>query len=151
MVPSDPRNASILKMLNLIGIGERAGSGVPDIFATWEQQGWKEPEVEEQYGPDRTILTLSFIKKVVEKSNNENENMVSDHDSDHVHSYEDQKQRLQEFCAVPRTRQEMQDFLGIASRGYFSRRFIVPMVNEGKLKLTIPDKPKSRNQKYIKA
>ncbi|MCD8023163.1 MAG: putative DNA binding domain-containing protein [Lachnospiraceae bacterium] len=152
---SDPRNASILKMLNLIGIGERAGSGVPDIFATWEQQGWKEPGVEEQYGPDRTILTLSFIKKVVAKSNNENENMVSDHDSDHVsdhvHSYEDQKQRLQDFCAVPRTRQEMQDFLGIASRGYFSRRFIVPMVNEGKLKLTIPDKPKSRNQKYIKA
>lgn len=81
--------------------------------------------------------------------------MVSDHDSDHVSdhddSYEDKKQRLQEFCAVPRTRQEMQDFLGIASRGYFSRRFIVPMVNEGKLKLTIPDKPKSRNQKYIKA
>lgn len=65
---SDPRNASILKMLNLIGIGDRAGSGVPDIFATWEQQGWMEPEVEEQYGSDRTILTLSFLKKVAIES-----------------------------------------------------------------------------------
>ncbi|MCD8370088.1 MAG: hypothetical protein LUC94_07205 [Clostridiales bacterium] len=57
---SDPRNKALMKMLNLIGIGERAGSGVPDIYSVWEQQGWKEPEVEEQYAPDRTILKLSF-------------------------------------------------------------------------------------------
>ena len=61
---SDPRNKALMKMFNLIGIGERAGSGVPDIFAVWEQEGWKEPEVEEQYEPDRTILTLSLQKKV---------------------------------------------------------------------------------------
>lgn len=60
---SDPRNKALMKMFNMIGIGERAGSGVPDIFATWEAQGWEEPLVEEQYGPDRTILTLSFEKK----------------------------------------------------------------------------------------
>ena len=52
-----------MKMFNLIGIGERAGSGVPDIFSIWENERWKEPEIEEQYGPDRTILILSMIKK----------------------------------------------------------------------------------------
>ena len=61
---SDPRNKALMKMFNLIGIGERAGSGVPDIFAVWEQEGWKEPEIEEQYGPDRTILKLSLQNKV---------------------------------------------------------------------------------------
>ena len=61
---SDLRNKALMKMFNLIGIGERAGSGVPDIFVVWEQEGWKEPEVEEQYGPDRTILTLSLQKRV---------------------------------------------------------------------------------------
>lgn len=65
---SDPRNKALMKMLNLIGIGERAGSGVPDIYHVWEMQGWQEPEVEEQYGPDRTILKLSFLKKVAIKS-----------------------------------------------------------------------------------
>lgn len=55
-------------MLNLIGIGERAGSGVPDIYSVWEQQGWTEPEVEEQYAPDRTILKLSFLEKVAIKN-----------------------------------------------------------------------------------
>ncbi len=65
---SDPRNKALMKMLNLIGIGERAGSGVPDIYGVWEQQGWKEPEVLEQYGPDRTILKLSFVKRAATKS-----------------------------------------------------------------------------------
>ncbi len=65
---SDPRNKALMKMFNLIGIGERAGSGVPDIFTVWENEGWKEPIVEEQYDPDRTILRLSFIKKVAIKS-----------------------------------------------------------------------------------
>lgn len=60
---SDPRNKALMKMFNLIGIGERAGSGVPDIYSVWEEQGWVEPVVEEQYNPDRTILTLSFTEK----------------------------------------------------------------------------------------
>ncbi len=58
---SDPRNKSLMKMFNLIGIGERAGSGVPDIYSVWESQGWIAPQVIEEYAPDRTILKLAFI------------------------------------------------------------------------------------------
>ncbi|HJH49809.1 ATP-binding protein [Merdimonas faecis] len=65
---SDPRNKALMKMFNLIGIGERAGSGVPDIYSVWEQQEWKQPEVIEEYGPDRTILKLSFVKNMDEKA-----------------------------------------------------------------------------------
>ena len=65
---SDPRNKALMKMFNLIGIGERAGSGVPDIYSVWEQQGWKQPEVIEEYCPDRTILKLSFVKNMDEKA-----------------------------------------------------------------------------------
>ena len=39
---SDPRNKTLMKMFNLVNIGERSGSGVPNIFNTWEDQGWKE-------------------------------------------------------------------------------------------------------------
>ena len=59
---SDPRNKSLMKMFNLINIGERAGSGVPNIFNVWNEEGFVEPEIEERFDPDRTILTLSFIK-----------------------------------------------------------------------------------------
>ena len=59
----EPRNKAIMKMLNLISIGERAGSGVPDICSVWQSKGWPEPVIEERYGPDRTIVTLAFVKK----------------------------------------------------------------------------------------
>ena len=65
---SDPRNKTLMKMFNLINIGERAGSGVPNIFNVWEDEGWEKPEIEEKFEPDRTILTLSFVKKATEKS-----------------------------------------------------------------------------------
>ena len=65
---SDPRNKSLMKMFNLINIGERAGSGVPNIFNVWNNQGFVEPEIEERFDPDRTVLTLSFVKKAPEKS-----------------------------------------------------------------------------------
>ena len=65
---SDPRNKALMKMFNLIGIGERAGSGVPELFSVWEEEGWEEPLIEESFDPDRTILTLKFKKKVPKKS-----------------------------------------------------------------------------------
>jgi predicted HTH transcriptional regulator len=60
---SDPRNKTLMKMFNPVNIGERSGSGVPNIFNTWEDQGWKEPVIEERFDPDRTILTLEFVDK----------------------------------------------------------------------------------------
>ena len=60
---SDPRNKTLLKMFNLIGYGERAGSGVPDIYAVWEKERWEEPIVQEEYNPDRTIIKLCFRRK----------------------------------------------------------------------------------------
>ena len=62
---SEPRNRNLFKMFNLIGIGEHAGSGVPDIFDIWKNEGLKEPQVEEQFGadlPDRTTMILPLME-----------------------------------------------------------------------------------------
>lgn len=64
---SDPRNKTLMKMFNMIGIGERAGSGIPDIYQVWE----KMPVVEESYNPDRTRLSLEF-KKQANKTSEQN-------------------------------------------------------------------------------
>lgn len=37
-----------MRIFNLFGIGERAGSGVPELFNVWHNNGWKEPIIEEQ-------------------------------------------------------------------------------------------------------
>ena len=69
---SDPRNKNLMKMFNLLGIGERAGSGIPDIYQVWKDQGWKNPIVEETYNPDRTKLSLDFTAKQANKTSEQN-------------------------------------------------------------------------------
>ncbi len=60
---SDPRNRGLMKMFNLINIGERAGSGVPMIYEVWRKQGLRTPTIEEQFDPDRIILALPLDKR----------------------------------------------------------------------------------------
>ena len=55
-------------MFNLLGIGERAGSGIPDIYQVWTDQEWNSPVVEEFYNPDRTRLSLDFSPKATKKA-----------------------------------------------------------------------------------
>jgi predicted HTH transcriptional regulator len=59
---SDPRNGTMLKMLNMIDIGERAGSGIPNIYRVWHDQNWAEPTFIQSFEPDRTTLSLLFSK-----------------------------------------------------------------------------------------
>jgi ATP-dependent DNA helicase RecG len=54
---------------------------------------------------------------------------------------------LVNFCKTPRTRAEIAAFLGKTTY-YAMRSFVDPLLEGGKLKMTVPDKPKSRNQKY---
>jgi predicted HTH transcriptional regulator len=68
---SDPRNQTLVKMFTLLGLVERAGSGVPNIFSVWQNQGWNPPVLKEEFNPDRTTLSLAFFtsdKKVAIKS-----------------------------------------------------------------------------------
>lgn len=68
---SDPRNGLVMKMFSLIDVGERAGTGVPDVFATWANAGLPEPRIEENFGEaDRTILTL-MLEADAKPDNNE--------------------------------------------------------------------------------
>ena len=64
---SDPRNGAMLKMFNLIDIGERAGSGIPNIFRVWREQGWSAPVISESFDPDRIMLSLAFTKTIDKK------------------------------------------------------------------------------------
>lgn len=59
---SDPRNSALIKMFNLVNIGERAGSGIPNIFSVWKKQGWTMPEFIESFEPDRITLSLTIGK-----------------------------------------------------------------------------------------
>ena len=59
-------------------------------------------------------------------------------------------QDLIQFCSIPRSRKEMQEFMGLVGRRNFSEKYIKPLLIAGKIEMTVPDKPNSRNQKYQK-
>lgn len=56
---------------------------------------------------------------------------------------------LLEFCSIARTRDEMQEYFGVSSREYFRKNILKPLLEAKQLVMTIPDKPKSKYQKYI--
>ena len=58
---------------------------------------------------------------------------------------------LLEYCSIPRTRAELQLFCGIKTEKYFREKVLRPMITAGIIKRTIPDKPRSSKQKYIRA
>ncbi|MFQ9976084.1 MAG: Fic family protein [Butyricicoccus sp.] len=60
----------------------------------------------------------------------------------------DKTAALLQFCRTPRTRKEIADFLGIGTVYHANKRYIQPLVEQGRLKLSIPDKPSSRKQTY---
>ena len=53
----------MLHFFNQIGIGEKAGSGIPTIINAFLEEEYLEPILKEETNPDRTTLILSFDKK----------------------------------------------------------------------------------------
>ena len=59
------------------------------------------------------------------------------------------EERILQFCIVPRSKREITEYMGYKDAKSFGIRYIKPMVETGKLKMSIPEKPNSRNQKYV--
>lgn len=68
---SDCRNRILHQLFLLIGLGERAGSGIPKIYSGWKSLHWRPPALYEKVEPDQTLLELRMVdlvpKEVVAK------------------------------------------------------------------------------------
>jgi len=49
----------------------------------------------------------------------------------------------------PKSRDEMMMEINIKDRKHFLQTYLNPLIKTGKIKRTIPDKPSSKNQKYV--
>lgn len=148
-------------MFALAESGERAGSGMTKIFSGWAQAGYAEPGYETSFDPDRTVLRLPLHgaedsdvgadrRSTGQVAGQVTGQVAEDERSGNtLESADVRKANLAEFCLVPRSRQEMQEHIGIESRSHFNEAYLRPLLAEGRLIMTIPDKPNSRNQRYI--
>ncbi len=58
---SKPRNPHMQTMLRMVGFGDNAGSGFPTILATWEAEGWTQPELVENTSLNQVTLVLRMM------------------------------------------------------------------------------------------
>ena len=66
---TDPRNPNLQKMFQMLGLGEKAGSGFQKILRAWQEQQWLIPLVSEKLDLEITAVflpMLSFIPEDIE-------------------------------------------------------------------------------------
>ncbi|MDR2712608.1 MAG: putative DNA binding domain-containing protein [Clostridiales bacterium] len=147
-VPSTRRNPIIAEIFHRLDYVERRGSGFKKILsATADLFGYTEA-----YAPEFKSTSTAF--HVIFKNMNYNSNSSTIHETIHETIHDDDQdmkmQNLLDFCSIARSRDEMQAYLRITNRGHFRTAYLKPLLDTGKLKMTLPDKPSSHNQKYIK-
>lgn len=127
----DTRNPVLAAALEVLGITENRYSGIPTIRCAFAEYGMREPV----FSSERGHFAVTFHKEVQRTANVLHDNSANLYD-------------LLAFCRTPRTRKEICDHLGLSSMSYAIQLYIMPLVEQGLIKLTIPDKPKSPKQLY---
>lgn len=130
-VQPDTRNPVLATALEVLGITENRYSGIPTIRNELNKYGLPDPLFADQRGQ----FSVTFF--------NSNDNQPVKNELD------DRASELIEFCRTPRTRKEIADYLGLRSITYAIQVYIMPLVEKGQIKLTIPDKPRSTKQLYF--
>jgi ATP-dependent DNA helicase RecG len=64
---SDPRNPKLQTMFQMLGLGEKAGSGFQKILRAWKEQSWLFPLVKENLQLDMTVTSLPFVSMIPEE------------------------------------------------------------------------------------
>ena len=150
------RNPKIVEFLNEYDLVKEFGEGVDRIFRDMQDAGLPEPE----YRQSEFMLYATLKNKTWGLENGSWESLtnsvkagegVSEGAGEGVGEGADKLKKVLDFCAIPRTKAEIQEYLGIKSDRFVRQEVIQPLLESGKLIRTIPDKPSSPKQKYVKA
>lgn len=129
-VQPDTRNPVIASVLEVLKITENRYSGIPTIKRSMQEYNLRQPEFLDERG--------SFIVKLYKYG--------TDNNALSTEKIEDNELIL--FCKTPRTRKEICDYLGLNSVTYAIQTHVMPLVEKGIIKMSIPDKPKSPKQLF---
>ena len=125
----DTRNPVLALALETLRVTENRYSGIPTIRREMEKFHLREPK----FADERGSFTVTFYK------------------SENISRTEpelEEVNNLLQFCRTPRTRKEICEYLGLSSITYAIQTHVMPLVESGKMKMTIPEKPKSPRQLY---
>ncbi|HZK70247.1 MAG TPA: ATP-binding protein [Clostridia bacterium] len=125
-VGADTRNPYIASDLEILINTENRFSGIPTIYNEMEKANHKPPIFENKRGTFKVILY------------NEVNLSLSEIESEII-----------EFCNTGKSRDQIAKFLSFENPSYMIKKYVIPLVEKGLLKMMLPDKPKSKNQKFV--
>ncbi len=157
-IPSKRRNPILADIFARLGFMEREGSGIRKMRDSYLEAPNYTPGKDPEFYSDRTQFIVTFPNMnygVIEKRD-----FLTDQDTDQVADQvadQDMGQmigkvsvsELLKYCKTPKTRSEIQEFCGLSGRTNFRVKYLRPLMDSGRLRMTIPDKPNSKNQKYF--
>lgn len=130
----DLRNPALAVMTEALTSAENRYSGIPTIRREMAARHLPEPVFENRRNEFVVTLYNETEQGSTEPATQQQEQSI--------------EEKIVEFCRIPRTRQEIAELCRIKTVSYVSEHMIRPLVEAGKLKMTIPDKPKSKKQKF---
>ncbi len=129
-ISADTRNPYIANALEIMGETENRYSGIPTVINAMAENNLPAPKFENDRGVFRVTLY--------------NQNSVINIEDDILDS-------ILSFCKTPKSRAELAErFKDKITITYMMTKYIHPLIEQGVLKYTIPEKPRSKNQKYLK-
>lgn len=129
-VQPDTRNPVIASELEVLKVTENRYSGIPTIRRMMQEYDLQQPE----FIDERGSFIVKLYKDVMEQNAVEKEGVDN--------------RELILFCKTPRTRKEISDYLGLNSVTYAIQTRVMPLVERGIIKMSIPEKPKSPKQLF---
>ena len=128
----DLRNPALAVMAEVLTSAENRYSGIPTIRRAMAEFNLPEPKFENRR--NEFVVTLYNAQEKEEKTPNiETEKSAA---------------ALLKFCAAPRSRKEIADFLQVKTVFYAMSHYVQPLLKTGQLAMTLPKTPKSSKQKY---
>ena len=156
---SVPVNQKLSDMFLQLHISERTGRGVPKITEVYGKETY-------EFRENSIVVSIPFTRVRLDENTQDNTKMAPDEeemtldgrkitlDSEEMTLDEGETRkekiakRILEFCVIPRNILEIAELLELKEKKS-ARRHIKPLLEQGRLAMTIPDKPNSKNQKYI--
>lgn len=133
-IRSARRNPVIADLFHRMKYMERRGSGLRKIISETE----KLPGYKEEYKPEFSSTASDFMVTLKNVNYHLSQSVM-----DTTHD------KILVFCAIPHTKSEIAEHCGYKNTKNFTKRYLHPLLNNGMLQMTLPDKPRSKNQKYI--
>ena len=131
----DTRNPVLVTAMEVMALTENRYSGIPTIRRAMSEAGLRAPV----FADERGTFSVTLYNDAFAEAKHPGTGLT------------DREEKLLVFLSSPKSRQEIAEFLGLSTIAYVMQAYINPLIEKGVVKMTIPEKPRSHQQRYVQS